>query len=169
MSPASTGSGPAGQASAPSRTRAAAAPRLPRFVHSAKDQRILKGRRHAVILKPSSAKVDDSELHLDELRELRAQLVANAALNGEDRARIRERLARLQQLLEAAGVPVPDKPPELLELEALEALEAAQVQQQAAPAQGQGPGGRAQQRGQAQAAGKRGGVLPKEASSARLG
>jgi hypothetical protein len=112
--------------------------------------------------------VDDSELHLDELRELRAQLAANAALNSEDRARIRERAARLQQQLEAAGVPVPDKPPELLELEALEALAQQQAAAAAAAAQGQGQGGGAQ-RGQAQAAGRRGGAPSREASSARLG
>jgi hypothetical protein len=127
-----------------------------RFVNTSKDQRILKGRRHALILKPSAAKVDDSELHLDELRELRAQLAGNAALTAEDRARIKERLGRLQQLLEAAGVPVPEKQAELLELEQQEAAVLAAAQQ-----------GAAAQRGQQQA-GRRSGTPSREASSARL-
>jgi hypothetical protein len=65
-----------------------------------------------VIIKPSSAKLDDSELLLDELKECRAQLADNAALSEQDRQQLKERIARLAGQLHAVGVAVPEEPSE---------------------------------------------------------
>jgi hypothetical protein len=65
-----------------------------------------------VIIKPRSAKLDDSELLLDEVKECRAQLADNAALSEQDKQQLKERITRLAGQLQAVGVALPEEPPE---------------------------------------------------------